>query len=148
MRIDWARCRHSGDHLALEPLTNRLEHNVQPRNNEDTYEARCDHTSKDSCTHGSLRGLTGSGCDDQRNQTENESEGCHHNRTKAKFSPLDGSIYDARALSPLVHRKLDDEDSVLGSERDQYNDPDLRENVVVEPRKLESEHRAKKSDHD
>ena len=56
------------------------------------------------------------------------------------------AVDDVLSLPPLLHGEFDDQDGVLGRERDEHHDADLGVDVVVEARDLERRHRAKQAD--
>ena len=69
----------------------------------------------------------------QRDQAGDEGEAGHHHRPEPLARALDRGLRDRQAvLAPLLG-ELDDQDAVLGGERDQHDDADLGVDVVVEP---------------
>ena len=93
-----------------------------------------DHAAEHRGADGALGGRTGARGDDQRHQTEDEGEGRHHDGAEPQAgAPSIAAVDDVLALAPLLHRELDDQDGVLGGERDQHDDADLGVDVVVQP---------------
>ena len=64
---------------------------------------------------------------------EDEGEARHHHRAEAQPRALDRGLDDRLALLALLDRELDDQDRVLGGERDQHDEADLGVDVEVEP---------------
>ncbi len=55
-------------------------------------------------------------------------------------------VFDRSTEAALFNREFDDENGVLGRQRDQHDDADLREDVVVEPGRLQRQHGAEQAD--
>ena len=72
--------------------------------------------------------------DDQRQQAEDEGEAGHHHRPEAQPRALDRRSRIDLPWLPLLDRELDDQDAVLGGERDQHDEADLGIDVEGEPR--------------
>ena len=73
--------------------------------------------------------------DDQRQQAEDEGEAGHHHRAEAQPRAFDRGLEDRLAVRALLHRELDDQDAVLGRERDQHDEADLGVDVEARGRR-------------
>ncbi len=71
--------------------------------------------------------------DDQRQQAEDEGEAGHHHRAEAQARALDRGVADRLALAALLDGELDDQDAVLGGQRDEHHEADLRIDIEGEP---------------
>ena len=79
--------------------------------------------------------------DGQRDHAEDEGEAGHQDRPQARAGGLDGGLEPVHALLLLrLLGELDDQDGVLGGERDQHDQPDLGQDVVVQPAQVHAEH--------
>jgi hypothetical protein len=56
---------------------------------------------------------------------------------KPEARALHGRVADAHAALPRLLGELDDEDAVLGRQRDQYHEADLRVDVQAHPGDLD-----------
>ncbi len=84
--------------------------------------------------------------DRQRQNAEDEGEGGHQDRAQADSAGGDGGLEPAHAVIDLVlTREFDDQNSVLGSERDQHDEADLGEDVVVHAAKVDAENRGQQA---
>jgi hypothetical protein len=93
-----------------------------------------EHSRAKRLTHFSAR----AGGDHQWNNAENESRGCHQDRSKACLRGLHDCIPAACALRFSLLGKLDDQDCVFCCQTYQHDEPDLRQNV---PRNSKLAHR-------
>ena len=72
---------------------------------------------------------------DERQQAQDEGEARHHDRAKSEARGFDGRGFDILAAPALLDRESDDQDAVLGGERDQHDEPDLRIDVEARSRR-------------
>ena len=67
-------------------------------------------------------------------QSEDEGEAGHHHRAEPQACPFERGRIDVLAEVAPLHRKRDDQNAVLGGERDQHDEPDLRIDVEAQSR--------------
>src|SRR5206468_945869 len=98
--------------------------------------------------HGSPAHLSGARRNDEGHEPKDEGDRRHHHRAKPHLSAEHGSILDRPAGLALLLGKLDDQDAVLGGERDQDDETYLRIKIEIEPRKTDREIGAEHADSD
>ena len=69
-----------------------------------------------------LRGAVG---EDQRHEAEHEGDRGHHHRAEPHARAERRGLRDRHALLALLLGEFDDQDAVLGGERDQHDEADL-----------------------
>ncbi len=75
---------------------------------------------------------------------KDEREGRHQDRPQPRTSRTDRRVHDGSAMQQsLLPRNLDDQDRVLGAQRDQQHQPDLGIQVVVHPERRQRQNRPK-----
>ncbi len=75
----------------------------------------------------------GAAREDQRQHAQDERERRHQDRPEAHLRRVDRGLEDVLAGGAPLARHLDDEDRVLGRQRDQQHEADLHVDVVREP---------------
>jgi hypothetical protein len=85
--------------------------------------------------------------DNEREQSKDECETCHHHRTKPKARRLNRGRVDILAKLPLLYRKGDNQNAVLGGERDQGNQADLCVDVKAQSSPTPAALVANRTDH-
>ena len=91
---------------------------------------------------------TGAGRDHQRHEAQDEGEARHHHRAEAQPRTLDRRFAQAHPRLAPLDRELDDEDRVLGGERDQHDQADLRIDVEGEAEEADRGDRPERADGD
>ena len=71
------------------------------------------------------------GREDERQHAENEGEGRHQDRPEPEARGVDGGFENGLAvLDAALARDLDDQNAVLGRQRDQQHEADLRIEII------------------
>jgi hypothetical protein len=65
----------------------------------------------------------------ERGNAQNEREGSHQDRAKARTGGVHSGFAGGDTFLFLLARELDDQDGVLGSQADENNEADLRQDV-------------------
>ena len=94
------------------------------------------------------RGGPGARADDEGEKSEDEGKACHHYRAESQTRRRDGGVVDAFPQRPLLDRKGDDQNAVLGGERNQCDQADLRVDVETQPGQRDRDERAEYGDAD
>ena len=73
--------------------------------------------------------------DDQRQQPQDEGEGCHHHRTEAQPRALGRGLEQRDALGSALLGEFHDQDAVLRRQPDQHDHADLRIEIERQTRR-------------
>ena len=73
---------------------------------------------------------------DQGQQPEDEGEAGHHDRAEPQACRFDGGRIDVLPELAPLHRERNDQNAVLGGERDQHHEPDLRIDIEAQSGQL------------
>src|SRR5882757_8099960 len=115
----------SSEHLS-RPLAQSLPGDIQHWNHENSDGAGRDHANEDRRAHIMSCNFGCAFRPDERQQTEDERDRCHHHGPKAHFRPQCSSLLDARSLLALLLGEFNDQDAILCRERNQDDQANLR----------------------
>ena len=79
----------------------------------------------------------GAGRDHQRQQAEDEGDRGHHHRAEPHLRPQRGGFHDRMPGFALLLGEFDDQNAVLGGQRDQHHEADLAVKIEIEPGDLD-----------
>src|SRR3984957_5569300 len=129
-------------------LAQPLRRDEQERNDENPENGGRNHAAE----YRRADGMTRSGpCpmrNNQRKKSKDECETRHHHRTESEGGSVDRSLVDILSEPPLLNGKCDNQNAVLGGERDQRDQPDLRIDVEAEAGERHGNERAEYCDTD
>ena len=117
-----AACFDAAGHL--------LDGHEQHRNQTYAQDGRDEHAREDGHPHHLAPFGAGAGRRQQRNDTEDEREGRHQDRTEAKLRRRHRRLHERLSRLEFHLRELDDQDRVLRGEANEHDQPDLGEDVV------------------
>ncbi len=109
----------------MAPLAQPLKGHIKHGNEEDAEGAREQHAGEDRGGDAAPADLRCAVRDDERQEPQNEGERGHHHRAEPHPRAQRGGVFDGKARLALLLGEFDDEDAVLGGERDQHDEPDL-----------------------
>ena len=116
---------------ALQPFLDALQHREEGRHEQHRQAGRGDHAAHHAHAERDARGGAGAGRGHQRHHAEDEGERRHQDRAQPGDGRLDRRLgIDLPSTNADLARHLDDQDGVLGAERDQQHQADLGVEVV------------------
>src|SRR4029078_4817028 len=113
-RID--RLAGSGHRSLRAPVHVSAHQHVEERCEQEPEERYAQHSREHRDSHHAPHLGAGAARDDQRNDTGDEREGRHENRTQSDGSGLEGCGESVAALALQIARELDDKNRVLARE--------------------------------
>jgi len=134
--------------LLLIPSTQAVRGDVEQRNEEDPENGRGDHAAENRRAHRVARCRPGPLSDNKRKKPKDEGEARHHHRAEPQGCGFNSGRVGIFTELALLHGKCNDQNSVLGSERDQRDEPDLRVNVEAQAGEQHRDEGAEEADAD
>jgi hypothetical protein len=117
------------------------EGDVEDRGEDQPEEGDADHAEEHRGAQRLAELPAGSRCGDQREHAQDEGEAGHQDRTKPRLCRLDGHLERGGAAFLGLLGEFDDQDRVLGGKRDEHDQADLGQDVVVHPPQVHARHR-------
>ena len=121
------------DYLSLCAITKLFSNHEQKRNDEDAENRRRDHSAEYRCAHRVTSCRARAGRNHKRDQSKDEGEARHHDRAKTQRCGLDSSRRDVFSEPSLLDRESNNQNAVLGGERNERHQADLGVYVKAQP---------------
>ncbi len=127
-------CLLTPDYRSDLGLGEPADDHVEDRREKNAEDGHAQHAAEDGDAEGFAHFRAGALGQDQRNHSQDESEGGHQDGPEAQPAGLDGGFDPAFAFVLKLLGKLHDQNGVLGRQADQHHQADLRKDVIVHPR--------------
>src|SRR5271170_4455020 len=124
---------------SAETVTYPFHHRESYRDEEDGNDRRRQHAADNDCAQYLTRDSTCSRGHPQRYAAQDECECGHNDGTEAYSGRTECGIIDALPACVFRSCELDDQNGVFGGKADEHDQPDLREDIVLEAAKIESQ---------